>query len=176
MIRIVFLNGVGGTGKNTLSETVQQIVRPDDVLVSHISTVDTVKSICESIGIPKEPKTDEKRALWNEFKSAWIKFNNGPFNETNERIDHLLLAYQQHIIFVDVREPAELRKFKNHYGDRCRTVLFKRDGIHIPDNPADRSVTRFDYDLILENNGGLEDISIPAKRLVNYLMSVEVAE
>ena len=155
--KIIVINGVAGSGKNTFVSYLKTLM-PD--LIEH-STIDTVKKMAwQYLGVDHcQDKTDEKRQLWHDLKKAWIKYNDGPLKEI------LSLQYWNYdrLLVVHCREPKEIRKIKNHFGDRCLTVLITRPGIDVPGNDADQGVLNCEYDHWIVNDGGFDDLEKSAR-------------
>ena len=170
MIKAIFINGSAESGKGRFVEYVKELAEEHGIVVLNPSTINSVKSACAVLGVPIEPKTDAKRKLWNKVKAAYIEYNDGPFHEAVKYIDSLNKS-AHHIVFVDVREPKELAKFKNHYQDECITLLIKREKLkHVPDNEADRNVDNFSYDHTIRNFGSLDVFREGARVFFKYLM------
>jgi dephospho-CoA kinase len=59
----------------------------------------------------------------------------------------------------------------------AKTILMKRDSVkHITSNMADENVFNYDYDIVIENNGTLEELKEKAKLFVNDLKNNDLKE
>ena len=165
--KIIVINGVAGSGKNTFTGYLKTLM-PD--LIEH-STIDTVKKMAwQYLGVDHyQDKTDEKRKLWHELKTAWSNYNDGPLKEI------LALQYWNYdrLLVVHCREPEEIEKIKNHFGDGCVTILITRPGVHVPDNSADKGVMGFEYDYLIVNDGGFDDLEKSARFVWGKLNSTK---
>ena len=155
MIKVVLLNGTAGSGKDYFVEIIRREATMNAIPICHLSTIRRVKECCEFVfSVKRKPKTDAKRLLWHKIKAAWSEYTDGPFVDGVKHIDALEKTGCHHIVFLDVREPGELKKFKDYYGDEALSVLIqRRNQPYVPDNPADQNVESFQYDLIIQNDG-----------------------
>jgi hypothetical protein len=169
LYKVILLNGSAEAGKGTFVDAVKALAAEDGLIVCNPSTVNSVKLACSFMGAQNEPKTDKKRRLWNKVKAAWTEFNDGPFRESLVTIDALNKS-GHHIVFLDVREPSELEKYRDHFGDECLALLLTNPRPPVPDNDADQHVNDFQYDHTIENHGGLKALNEAARIFYNLLM------
>ncbi len=172
MVRVVVINGPGRSGKDTLVEFVTAHYHLGPCL-SH-STVGTVKLASKYFGADETiHKGDRERRLWSDLKDAWTRYNDGPFRELMIAASDLEKDnfYSHPLLFVMVREPPEIARLKRQFGRHCVTVLVTAEDRvkHIPGNHADQNVFNFEYDIIVNNGGSLEDLEGKAKNLAGYL-------
>lgn len=164
-MKIVIINGVAQSGKDTLVEMVKRHALTG---VANISSIDPVKDLMKKCGWSPDDKSDIARATMAQIKQALIDLNDGPCWYIQSVIQSL--EWNQPdvgIVFVHVREPEEIEKLKWAYPD-CLTLLVKRS-VHVPDNPADRGVDGYDYDLVIKNDGVERDLELEAVNLVFHL-------
>lgn len=162
-MKIIIINGSSKAGKDKFVKLFKY--EHDDLRVKNYSSIDKVKSIAE-IAFGWNGKKDEKsRKMLSDIKKAWSEFNNGP---TNDIINKIKIDIQysidnkkdkENIYFVHIREPEEINKIKNIYKNECITLLIKKDNNgDIPNNYSDKNVDNYKYDIIIENNGNLDDL------------------
>jgi hypothetical protein len=164
MKKIIIINGAAGVGKDTFitfCHTHAYHKHP----IWNLSTIDAVKEIARAMFGWNGEKTESARRLLSDLKDAWTSFNDGPFKQLTSRI----YTISKGLIFVHVREPAEILKFKNYYRDNCLTLLIRRSGLDVPNNNADRNVEKYMYELTIDNNAGLPALESAAKRFLNEL-------
>ena len=158
--KIVIINGSAGVGKDSFVSYCKDFMGED--VAFEMSTIDLVKSAMMVLGWNGQ-KTPEARRMMSDIKAAWIRYNDGAFNYVKNKLRMMeAVAFGMarppgglQVVFVHVREPAEINKFVREYGRRCVTVLVRRPGIPVPDNDSDRSVADCDYNVIIDNVGGL---------------------
>jgi len=63
------------------------------------------------------------------------------------------------VYFIHCREPLEIKKFQNEFGDN----------IEIPDNDSDNNVEDFIYDYIIENDGDKKDLEEKAIKFIKKI-------
>lgn len=170
-MKIVIVNGVGRTGKDQFVDFFKKNYKYKCV---NWSTIDKVKKISKKNFGWNGEKTDDARLFLSEIKRVWSEFNNGPFEDMNKKIyshySKLKKKEKNNIIyFIHCREPQEIQKFVDKYGDSCITLLLKRDNIEVPNNNSDKNVTNFNYDYIIDNNGDKTMLEIQAKNFIQKL-------
>ena len=163
-LKIIVINGNAANGKDTFVKMVKD--QYEGIVFNH-STVATVKRAAKLFGADEEKhKGDAERRLWSDMKDAWTRYCDGPFKEILTRVAALekaLAPDQPALFFAHVREPEEIQKLKDVYGDQCITLLVKGANDHTPDNHADQNVENFPYEVTILNTGTLEDLKSHAK-------------
>ena len=73
------------------------------------------------------------------------------------------------VLFVDVREPKEIQRLKEMYG--ATTLLIRRASAESEEtsNHADSDVFEYQYDVIIENNGTIDELR---EKAVDFLVSL----
>ena len=135
---------------------------------------DQVKKISKNSFNWNEEKTDEARRFLSELKRIWTEFNNGPFeymsNKISKHYNSLINIDQDNVVyFIHCREPKEIQKFLDKYGDNCVTLLVRRNNVNVPNNESDKNVENFDYDYYIDNDGDKEDLKQKAKEFIKIL-------
>jgi dephospho-CoA kinase len=170
-MKVVIINGAAMNGKTNFSRFFKKHYEYKCV---NWSTIDKIKKIAKRNFGWDGKKTNEGRKFLSEIKRIWGDYNNGPFTDMVKKIANHSSSLnkkdrENFIYFVDVREPYEIQKFVNEYGDNCITVLLKRDDREVPDNDADRNVANFDYDYTIENNGVKKDLEKSAIKFIEEI-------
>lgn len=164
MRRTIIINGPANTGKDEIAKIAKKIL---DIPVYNISSITPVMEIAKLMGW--DGKKDERsRELLSNLKDLWVEFNNGPINQLVKTVDEIDDRYNPpdpYLIFVHIREPEEIEKFKTNYPDTT-TVLVKRDSIETYNNRADSFVNEYNYDYIIENNGTLVELEESVRTLL----------
>jgi len=165
------INGSGKTGKDNFANF---FIKHYDKKALNLSTIDKVKKIALKDFGWNGKKTEPARKFLSEIKRVWAEFNNGPFEDMVKQIEahynKLNKKNKQSIIyFIHCREPKEIQKFKDKYGDECFTLLIKRDDRKVPDNDSDKNVNDYNYDKIVQNNGNKIDLELEAVKFVEEM-------
>ena len=148
---VIVINGSGGVGKDTLCECVKTAYP-----VRTVSSVDKVKEIAR-MGGWKGEKDDKGRTLLVRLKQAFVEYNDLPLLHMKEEYESFLQT-DEAVMFVHIREPLEIEKFKNALGTNiCKTLLVTRDNGVQWHNEVDRGVNGYDYDYYFDNNAPLEE-------------------
>jgi hypothetical protein len=116
-------------------------------------------------------KDDKSRKLLSDLKDLWIEFNNGPINKLIQTIDEIDDQYNPpdpYLIFIHIREPYEIEKFKSNYPDTA-TVMVKRSKTTKYNNDSDQFADEYAYDYIIENDGTLNELKDAVEVLLKDL-------
>lgn len=156
---VIIINGKGGCGKDTICDIVSKYYK-----VKNISSVTPIKQIA-TYGGWDGSKDKKGRKLLSDIKKAFTKYNKLSFN-------YLLNAYYEFILdnneimFVHIREPKEIKKFKKSIVTTCYTLLVKSSRTNKRyGNKSDDKVEEYKYDFIYENNDSIENLE---NNFINY--------
>ena len=152
--KIFILNGSGGCGKDTL---VDMISSEFDGEIINVRSSDEVKRVAKILGWDGN-KDDKGRRFLAELMNSVKQYNDGIFNYWCKFIANN--SKKGNVIFLHVREPEEIYKYVKQFN--CKTILVRRDKIEVPNNNADLGVLNFSYDIIIDNNGSLEELRCSA--------------
>lgn len=172
-MKIVIINGTGGSGKDTFVSLCQKIYnRPiGNYVIGNCSTIDIVKSIAESCGW-EGTKTEKDRKFLSDLKDLLEEYNQLPTKSVERVIDitSQVKNNEDFILFIHCREPKNIDYFVKKYG--AITLLVHNPRVkNITSNHADRDVYDYDYDFTIENNGTLEDLEVQAKNFIEEIKS-----
>ena len=161
MKKIYVTNGSAQNGKDSFAEFLGKYIS-----VYKYSSIDLVKDMLEFAGIPKEPKTEEKRLLYSDTKDRLTKYDDIPFKDITSIVtDFKNNKIEAEVLLIDIREPEEIARAVETFG--AETILVRNpNAIKIETNHADRDVENYEYDYIIENDGTLEQLERVAKLFV----------
>ncbi len=161
MKKIFITNGSATNGKDTFAKMIG-----DYISTYKYSSIDLVKDMLEFAGIPKEPKTEEKRLLYSDIKDRLTKYDDIPFKDITSIVtDFKNNKIEAEVLLIDIREPEEIARAVKTFG--AETILVRNpNAIKIESNHADRNVENYEYDYIIENDGTLEQLEKVAKLFV----------
>jgi hypothetical protein len=167
-MKVIVINGHAETGKDKFVKIFKDI---SGFRVKNISSVDKVKSIAEICFGWNGKKDDKSRKFLSEMKRIWAEFNDGPTNDILNKIE-IDTKYciekdkntNNNVYFLHIREPEEIEKIKDVYGDNCITILIRKNNDSIPDNNSDRNVENYKYQYIVNNNGNLNQLIKEVKK------------
>lgn len=163
--QVFIINGSGGVGKDTFVELVSKVF---NLSVMNFSSVDKVKEIARIIGW-NGGKAERDRKFLSDLKLLCTDYNNMPFNSMSEKVKEFTESNTV-MLFLHIREPEEIEKARIAFG--AKTVLIKRNTIkHITSNMADGNVFNYQYDIIVDNDGNLEDFKKKAVQFVEDFKS-----
>jgi hypothetical protein len=145
---IIIINGQGGVGKDAFCNAVAKII-PCRI----ISSINAIKRIAR-VGGWRDEKNDSARKLLSDLKLAFSAYNNLPFKEMMFEVKRFLTITYFRILFVHIREPKEIEKFKKEASKFCLcfTLLITRPQVERNfGNMADDNVKNYLYDFIFVN-------------------------
>ena len=171
-MKVIIINGSSQTGKTNFSRFFKKNYKHKCVIWS---TIDKVKKVSKRNFGWDGKKTEEARKFLSELKRIWIEFNNGPFNDMVNKISNHQSKLndkdkKNFIYLIDCREPYEIQKFVDKYGNDCITILLKRDDREVPNNLADKNVNNYNYDYIIKNNGDKKGLELNATNLIKKII------
>jgi len=166
MNKIIIINGSSNTGKDTFFGIFDKFT---EVEVLNYSTINDIRRMFEDFGYEEDRMESEYRKLMSNIKSFLIKYNDIPFTKTIEQYDIYDMFLEDFVMFVHCREPSEIKKLVEYFGDRCITLLLKRSGIEIPDNFSDMNVNNYDYDYTIFNVFDLKNLEKEVKIIIGIL-------
>lgn len=153
-MKIAIVNGRGASGKTTFETMVQKIAAARGKKVKVTSTIDYVKEVAELLGWDGE-KTPENRRFLSDLKDTLTRWRDVPYQRIKNSID----TYKESgtdLLFIDCREPEEIARFVNDYG--ALTILVQRGEFELLGNHADDNVMNYQYDVVIDNNRGLDEL------------------
>ncbi len=154
--RVIIVNGRGGVGKDTLCALAAR-----DYRVRNISSITPILEIARFAGWDGE-KTPAARRLLSQLKQAFTEWNDLSFQYCMAQYAAFLQS-EDEILFVHIRETAEIERFRQAVGADCQTLLVRRQAVEQTGplgNHADDDVSHYHYDYYFYNDGpldGLED-------------------
>lgn len=173
-MKVIIINGTSCVGKDKFVSYFKEV--SNGLRVKNYSSIDRVKQISEICFGWNGKKDDKSRLLLSEMKRIWSEYNDGPFNIIKNKINTDIKytkgkgkGVSNNIYFLHVREPEEISKIKNFYGNDCITILIKKDVVHIPNNNSDKNVENFKYEYNVDNNGSEKELKNKAKRFFKYV-------
>ena len=167
-MKIYILNGKAGSGKTTFFKLIEEKCRN---YVYNYSTVDLVKKVAYGCGWDGS-KTPENRKFLSDLKDLLIEWDDVPYKDCLKEIKRITsladiydVEHDDWAIFIDCREPKEIQKFVDRLG--AKTIFIDRKiEDYNASNHADANVENFEYDIVINNNGTLEDLAAVAMNFI----------
>lgn len=167
-MKIYILNGKAGSGKTTFFKLIKEKCRN---YVYNYSTVDLVKKVAYGCGW-NGSKTPENRKFLSDLKDLLIEWDDVPYKDCLKEIKRITsladiydMEHDDWAIFIDCREPKEIQKFVDRLG--AKTIFIDRKiEDYNASNHADANVENFEYDIVINNNGTLEDLAAVAMNFI----------
>ncbi len=150
---IIVINGKGGVGKDTCVDAVAK-----KYVVLNCSSITPIKDVASLLGWDFDDKSDKARKFLSDLKLLSSKFNDFPFNYLIQRYKWFMDMESVDVMFVHIREPKEIAKFKAHVPG-CKTLLIKSNRVNRDfGNVADDNVDNYDYDYVYHNDKPLDEV------------------
>lgn len=158
-MKIFIINGLPTAGKTSFEQYVQEVTKNKPVIITSI--IDYVKDIATYAGWDGG-KTVASRKFLSNLKDILTEWNDSPMQDILKQIEDIR-TYEGNdaIVFIDMREPKDISRFKLlNTEDEVTTIFITRTEVEGVDykNHADMEVFDYDYDLIIENNKDLLDL------------------
>ena len=171
--QVFIINGSGGVGKDTFVEMVKSQAKR--IGVGNYSSVSKVKEVAKIIGW-NGSKSEKNRKFLSDLKLLTTEYNDMPLNDMRKFVNNFmnLISFDKaRIIFLHIREPEEIAKAANEFEEyNAKTILVKRDSVkHITSNMADENVYNYNYDIVVDNSGTIENLKEKAKCFLSDFLS-----
>ncbi len=166
MKQIVVINGSGGSGKDTVCALAAERYR-----VRNVSSITPIVEIARKAGWDGV-KTDKARRLLARLKEVFTEYNDLSFRYCMQQVDAFRQSDEQ-LLFVHIREPEEIERFRRAVGPICKTLLVRRPSVEARGpfgNRADDSVQAYPYDLVLVNDGDLDQLRRKTQQMLEGLL------
>lgn len=150
---IIVINGSGGVGKDTICGIVGKHYK-----TMNVSSIDPIKKIAYENGWKGE-KSAKARKFLAGLKQVFIDYNDLP-QKYLMRCCREFWESDDEIMFVHIREPREIEKFKNNCSGECATLLIRgrNNAKKNWNNVADDYVENYNYDFCYENNKRFKEL------------------
>ena len=178
---VVVINGAGGVGKDALIKKAASRYG-----VWNISAVEKIKEAAKVLGWTGE-KSDKSRKLLADLKKLSVEYNDGPTEYLLQRYREFVSGngYGARVMFVHIREPEEIDKFKAAI-KKCDadqpvvTLLIRRPEVDGKEygNRSDDEVRNYMYDMTFFNDKPLDQSAESFLRMMDYflLLSADAGE
>lgn len=163
---IIILNGKPRAGKDTFAYLLNKYIP-----VYKYSSVEMVKTIALDCGW-KGGKTEKDRKFLSDLKQLTSAYSDLSYKDVLKRIELFEKGeIKEHILIVDVREPEDIERLKQATG--AITVFIQNDNVpEITSNMADANVDKYEYDIVVENNGTLEEFEETVGSFLHVLSAI----
>lgn len=166
---VLVINGQALAGKDTFVSAVSE-----HWPTMFAAIADAVKRVALQCGWDGG-KTAEDRRFLSDLKCLLDGYHDWPYQQ-------LMAAYydflenDDRILFLQLREPADIRRFlddSRHDSDIVivKTLFLERESRRTVGNIGDDSVYDFDYDFVVKNDGTVDDLKHKAVQLVSSLLA-----
>ena len=169
---IAIVNGYPRAGKDKVVEMMSERLNHLGWYCSAKSSVEPVKENTRALGIPDDPKTPEKRALWAEIKSAYEKYDRFLTRKLMQEATETLVPGDLSIFFIHVREPEAIQFMWDILapGIEFLTIFVDRpDAERVTSNSADMDVENYAYNVRIENAGTLQHLNDSCRNLADII-------
>lgn len=177
---VLITNGSGGCGKDTMAEIMNKYVD-----IKKISSIDVFKQMLLDYTIDYiavHGKDEKYRKLLSSVKSAFVEFNDLPYNTILNQIIEFTQTEEQ-ILLIDIREPEEIQKIVETVQQTMelpiQTILVINNNVPVIETvKSDNAVFDYaPYDYVVDNSETLEVLEQSVITLLNDLgFEVDVEE
>ena len=151
MKHIFVLNGHPCSGKTTFGRILSEYIP-----CKHISIIDPVKEIAQQLGWNPQSKNERDRKFLLDLKDLTEEYNDFPFQWVIRHAMAFLHDDETKVLLIDIREPKDIERAVRTMG--AQTIFIKNERGHVTaSNHADANVEQYIYDVVIGNNGTLEE-------------------
>jgi len=155
-MKVFIVNGQGAVGKSKFEDFVSEIAwKMDRMKVRKTSMINGVKELAKSVGWDGISKENRDRVFLYNLKQLCDGYCNYSYSYTYEDI----MSFKNdgvNAVFVDAREKEDIIRLKNDFA--AKVILVKRGDLKKYGNAADDNVMSVDYDIIIDNDGTLNEL------------------
>lgn len=169
-MKIFIVNGTGGSGKTTFEKMVETIAEQEGYDIRIVSTIDYVKGMARHFGWDGGKSLNDRRFL-SDLKDALTRWKDVPYQNIKETLEAFDFIGQIDAVFIDCREPEEIARFVKDYN--AITILVQRGESITYGNHADDNVRNYQYDIVIDNSRGLDELNQEAKLFVETWIGEE---
>lgn len=137
------------------------------------STIDFVKMRAKIFGWDGG-KTPEDRRFLSDLKDALTRWKDVPYKSMKETIRYFQNSKDSDpcdLLFIDCREPEEIKRFVEDFN--ALTMIVQRGEYTSVGNHADDNVENYQYDIVIDNNRGLDELMQEATIFVETFIMEE---
>ena len=116
--QVFIINGSGGVGKDTVCSAAAQSWK-----VQNISSITPILQVAKAAGWDGT-KTPAARRFLSQLKADCTEFNDLPFRYCTEQLQ-IFAENDAELLFVHIREPEEIERFRQAAGVNCKTILVR---------------------------------------------------
>lgn len=170
--RVIIVNGRGGVGKDTICALAGQYYK-----TRNISSITPIVEIAKFAGWDGQ-KTPAARLLLSRLKEAFTEFNDLSFAYCMRQYAQFLAGDEQ-VLFVHIREPDEIERFRRAVGKNCHTLLVRRRAVEAEGalgNRADDGVQAYRYNYYFDNDGALAQLAESVRAFFAVVLDHEFAD
>jgi len=162
MKKIIIINGMGGSGKDTFIKYVAKYTK-----VINFSSIDKVKEVASYAGWQGK-KTEKDRKFLSDLKKLMTDYNDMPFKTMKKVVTEFNKKDNfSKILFLHIREPEEIKRAVTSF--KAVTLLIRKPDVPIiTSNYSDANVENYNYDYIIINTT-LKELDLEAKSFVQQL-------
>ena len=168
-MKIYVVNGYPGSGKTTFEQMACKKLGGRRGFI--YSTIFPIKELAQKIGW--DGKKDAAGRLLSDLKQAMNRYCNYTMEELKDKINTIeatckIFSIQDPVVFIDSREPDEIALIKKLYNATTVIVVRGEEPEEIS-NDSDLHVNKYDYDLMINNTGTIEEL----EEVVDMFLSME---
>lgn len=169
-MRIVIINGSGGVGKDTFVNMCKKY----NTHIQNVSSIDIVKEVARGMNW-QDDKTEKGRKFLSDLKNLWDNYNQGATNRTIQRVIRIMDLTRiadtvNTTIFLHCRETEKIAFLKEKLSAECPviTLLITNENVEpITSNNSDADVFNYNYDVVISNDGTLDELQQKAGDFYN---------
>lgn len=161
-MKVFIVNGSPCAGKTTFEEFVRAVAHKNDEIIRINSMITIVKDFAKTHLSWNEEKDEKSRLMLSRLKDLLDDWNDSPYNYISEFIKNCEKGKFTSAVFIDAREPKDIERLKKDFN--ATSILIDRGEKKVYNNHADNNVYKTDYDIVIFNNGTIEELKEKAEK------------
>ena len=168
MSKIIIINGLPNSGKDTLVEYIKTELEQNKISVFNVHASDPAKEALKILGWDGE-KTPEIRKKLADLVVYSKQAFDGVYKYLESMVDKLP---QKSVLFIHERAIDNITLYNNCFKIDCNLLVLRDEAVSY-DNVADQGILAYThcYDSIITNNGTKEDLKQKAISMAKNLQA-----
>lgn len=160
---IFVINGMGGCGKDTFVRCIQNQLTEEKVW--NFSSADKAKEMA-AVGGWTGGKSDKDRKYISDLKALSDEYCDLSFMEVSKKIEEFRKSDSAIALFIHIRENYNIERVVKEF-NTLAVLVVNNNVKDITTNKSDAGVYNYNYDITINNNGTLDDLTEQASNFIN---------
>jgi len=166
--KYIIVNGYPLAGKDSFVEYCTSYLWDLGIYSHSVSSVDPIKEAAVILGWDYI-KNDKGRKFLSDLKDLSTEAYDLPMKYMSSTITEAQKDHPDHVLFFHIRESKEIKKFVEAFPTTVTVCIHRVESEKHHTNTGDSNILHYHYDIHIDNNGNLDDLSILASKFMETL-------